>query len=65
MEVQVRKFCQLHALHALFGENIVQPQTMLDFCEEEIRKGTTLNGTLKNGGYCLHEGNFPDCLAGP
>ena len=60
MEMQQRKFCQLRALNALSGRNIVQPQTMLDFCAKEIRMNTKLGKTLKNGGYCLHDGNFPD-----
>ena len=60
MEIQLRKFCQLHALNALFGRNIVQPQTMLDFCAEETRTNTSLGRTLKNGGYSPHDGNFPD-----
>jgi len=36
MEQQFRKFCQLHALNAFFGKNIVQPMTMLLFCKAEI-----------------------------
>ena len=60
MEMQQRKFCQLHALNALFGRNIVQPQTMLDFCATETKTDTSLGRTLKNGGYCPYNRNFPD-----
>ena len=60
MEVQLRKVCQLHALNALFGRNIVQPHTMLEFCAAESQKHTALGKTLKNNGYCPDEGNFPD-----
>ena len=60
MELQLRKFCQLHALSALFGRNIVQPQTMLDFCAKETTLDTNLGRTLKNGGYSPHDENFPD-----
>ena len=60
MEIQLRKFCQLHALHALFERNIVQLHTILDFCANETRMDTHLGLTLKNGGYCPHNGNFPD-----
>ena len=60
MEIQLRKFCQLHALNALIGRNIVQPHTMLDFCAKETRMDINLCKTLKNGGYSPHDGNFPD-----
>ena len=60
MEIQLRKFCQVHALNALFGRNIVQPQDMLDFCAQETMMDTNLGRTLKNEGYSPHDGNFPD-----
>lgn len=67
MELQLRKFCQLHALNALFDRNIVQPQTMRDFCAEKIQRDTALGRTLRQQGYCPRDGNFPnngsECLA--
>ena len=42
MEIQLRKFCQLHALHALFERNIEQPHTMLDFCADRAKPLATL-----------------------
>lgn len=59
---QLKKLCQLHALNALFGRNIVQPHSMLAFCEDEIQRDTALDRNLKNRGYCPHEGNFPDMV---
>ncbi|KAL3137182.1 hypothetical protein ABBQ32_006747 [Trebouxia sp. C0010 RCD-2024] len=39
-----------------------QLDTMLAFCANEIQRDTALGRTLKNGGYCPHNGNFPDMV---
>lgn len=48
MEKQLRKFCQVHALNAFFGRNIVQPHTMLTFCKAEIDRDTFLDKAFQN-----------------
>lgn len=62
MEQQLGKFCQLHALNALFGNNVIQPNDMLSFCKEQIQQDTVLGRTLDNGGYCPRDGHFPDMV---
>lgn len=69
MELQPKKFCQLHALKALFGGNIVQPHAMLDCCAScccsNIQRDIALGKTVRNMKYegnMRCEGNFPDMV---
>ncbi len=63
MEKQLRKFCQIHALNALFGKNAIQPADILNFCKNHANTDTGLGAALKGGGiWCPHEGNFADVV---
>ncbi|DBA89329.1 TPA: hypothetical protein ACH3X2_004773 [Trebouxia sp. C0005] len=63
MEKQLRKFCQIHALNALFGRNAVQPADILNFCKDHANTDTERGAVLKGGGiWGPHEGNFADVV---
>jgi len=63
MEKQLRKFCQIHALNALFGKNAIQPLDILNFCKDHANTDTGLGAALRGGGtWCPHKGNFADVV---
>lgn len=50
MEKILRKFCQIHALSALFGRNAIQPADILNFCKNHVNTDTGLGAALTEGG---------------
>ena len=63
MGKQLRKFCQIHALIALFGRNAIQPADILNFCKNHANTDTGLGAALTEGGvWCPHERNFADVV---
>ena len=47
LERQFRRFCEVHALNALFGRRIVSPTAMADFCRQELQFNTALGRHLR------------------
>ncbi len=60
MERQILRFCQLHALNALFGRNVVQPKDMMKFVASELRRDTALGRLLGHPRSNPHVGDYPD-----
>lgn len=62
MEKQLRQFCQVHALNALFG-TAVQLADMVKFCKEHASNDTELGTQLRKSiAWDQHSGNFADAV---